>query len=97
MDEDGHEPTRPSLDQVMSDAVLVVIAGSDTTSTILGNIVFNLVSHPEVYLRLREEVDHYFPPGEADDVIIDSAKMAEMPYLNAVMCVVRYSFNDCWY
>jgi hypothetical protein len=49
--------------------------------------MFNLVAHPEVFSRLREEVDRCLPPGVADEVVVDSALFAEMPYLNAVMYV----------
>jgi hypothetical protein len=74
----------PSLELMISDSSLAVIAGSDTTATIVANIFFNLLSDPSVYARLREEVDKYFPL-EAEYNIVDSAKLAEMSYLNAVM------------
>ena len=73
-----------------------MIAGSDTTSTVLGNVFFNILANAEVYSRLREEVDSYFPAGEAEHVIIDSAKLAQMPYLNAVMYVLWPCVTFVW-
>lgn len=86
---DLSEPkSRSTLD--LSEAIvngeLAIVAGSDTTSTTLSGVFFNLLTHPEYYERLRREVDDVFPPGE--DPLSDAnagARMAEMKYLNAVM------------
>jgi cytochrome P450 len=75
----------PPFDQIIADGALAVIAGSDTTSTVLGNVFYNILANPEVYARLREEIDTYFPPGEMEHAVVDSTKLAVMPYLNAVM------------
>ena len=48
------------------------------------NIVYCLLTHPAAYARLQAEVDAVFPPGESAK---DTAKQAEMVYLNAVMYV----------
>lgn len=75
------EPT--SFSQIVSDGILVIIAGSDTTATVLTGVFFYLLTHPEVYQTLRKEVDQAFPPGEGEP--FDGAKLADMPYLSAVM------------
>ena len=62
-----------------------IVAGADTTATILGGIFYYLLTHPEAYKQLQAEVDSAFPLGEGDP--LDSAKLAGMPYLNAVMYV----------
>ena len=68
---------------MFSDGILAIIAGSDTTSSVLGGIFLNLLSHRDVYDRLRLEIDSAFPPGESD--VFDAAKLGAMPLLNAVM------------
>lgn len=87
-DKPDAEPT--SFEYLLSDATLAVVAGSDTTSTVLAMAFFSILASPEVYSRLREEVDRYFPPDELGNPIADSTIFAEMSYLNAVMCVSRY-------
>lgn len=67
----------------MADSLLAILAGSDTTSTVLSGLFYFLLTHPEEYRRLRDEVDRMFPPGEGDP--FDSVKLSEMPFLNAVM------------
>lgn len=63
-----------------------MIAGSDTTSTTLSGLFYNLLSHPQEYARLQKELDTAFPPGEGDP--FDTTKLADLPFLNAVMCVL---------
>ena len=82
--EDGAEKTQPPLAQGAIDGALAIVAGSDTTSCVLTNIVYCLMTHPETYERLQAEVDMFFPPGED---AMDTAKHPDMPYLNAVMYV----------
>ena len=53
-------------------------------------VFFSILADPDIYTRLREEVDRYFPLEELGNPILDSAKLADMPYLNAVMCVFEY-------
>ena len=87
-DKAGAEPT--PFEHLLSDASLAVVAGSDTTSTVLGMVFFSILADPDIFTRLREEVDRYFPPEELGNPILDSAKLADMPYLNAVMCVFEH-------
>ncbi|KAM5535858.1 hypothetical protein V8D89_010476 [Ganoderma adspersum] len=79
--EDGAEPT-PPLPEVIADGTLAIIAGSDTTSSVLSSIFYCLLTHPEAYVRLRAEVDSYYPPGET---ALNTKHHADMPYLNAVI------------
>ncbi|KAL1951367.1 hypothetical protein VTO73DRAFT_516 [Trametes versicolor] len=79
--EDGAEAT-PPLSQVVADGALAVVAGSDTTSSVISNLIFFVLTHPEVYARLRTEVDFYYPPGEN---ALNTTHHADMPYLNAVI------------
>lgn len=77
------EKEQPTDAEVLSDGMLAVIAGSDTTSTVLSGLFCYVVANPACYKRLQSEVDSFFPIGEGDP--FDAARLAEMPYLNAVM------------
>ena len=80
------EPEPPALPVVMADSGFAVIAGSDTTSTTLAGLFYYLLSNPDAYTRLQEEVDSVFPGQEGYP--LDSGKLSGMQYLNAVMCVL---------
>ncbi|CCM04655.1 uncharacterized protein FIBRA_06839 [Fibroporia radiculosa] len=73
----------PPLPVLMSNAVTAIIAGSDTTAAALSNTFYLMLSHPSCYRRLQIEVDAAFPPGRGEPT--DSAKLAQMEYLNAVI------------
>ncbi|KAJ6475695.1 cytochrome P450 [Mycena vitilis] len=62
--------------------VVAIIAGSDTTATVLSNAFFFLLSHPESYMRLQGEVDKAFPSSKE---ATDPALLSRLPYLNAVI------------
>ena len=76
------EPVKPSMQVVMSDGLLAVIGGSDTTATTFTAIQYYFLLYPSKFDRLRNEIDAYFPHGEEPT---DFARMANMPYLNACM------------
>jgi cytochrome P450 len=76
---------KPTLSEVVADGGLTIIAGSDTAATAMSNIFYFLLSDPAAYARLQNEVDIYFSPS---DDPFDSSKLAQMPYLNAVMSVI---------
>ncbi|RPD82303.1 high nitrogen upregulated cytochrome P450 monooxygenase 2 [Lentinus tigrinus ALCF2SS1-7] len=79
--EDGAEP-KPPVSEVTADGTLAIVAGSDTTSSVLSNVFYCLLTHPEAYARLRAEVDSYYPAGED---AFNTKHHADMPYLNAVI------------
>ncbi|KAH8118549.1 cytochrome P450 [Phellopilus nigrolimitatus] len=83
IDEEGIEKEAPTDAQIMSDGLLAIVAGSDTTATVLSGLFYHLLQHPEDYRRLQKEVDESFPHGEADP--FDAAKLSEMIFLNAVI------------
>ena len=81
LDEEDVEKQQPPMAQVMSDSSTAILAGSDTTSTVLCTAFYHLMRDPEVLKRLREEVDEAFPHGEP----LTSVRLKNLPYLNAVM------------
>ncbi|KAJ7266575.1 cytochrome P450 [Mycena rebaudengoi] len=67
----------------VGNSILAIIAGSDTTATVLSNIFFYLLSNPESYGRLQAEVDEAFPRGSKEPN--NAPTLANMVYLNAVI------------
>ena len=75
------EPPPPPR-QLYDDGVLAVVAGSDTTSSALTSVFNCLLTHPEAYARLQEEVDQFYPAGED---AFSTKHHRGMHYLQAVM------------
>ena len=82
LNESGTEANPPSMIEVITDSGLVIVAGSDTTSTVLSSLFWFIMTNPTVYRRLQDEIDSVFPPGEN---ALDITKHIHMDYLNAVM------------
>ena len=68
---------------MITDSILAMVAGSDTTAIVMCNILFYILSAPPVYKRLQTEIDGAFPQGEGD--ALDGTRLAECVVLNAVM------------
>ncbi|KZP23056.1 cytochrome P450 [Athelia psychrophila] len=82
LNENGTDAHPPSLIEVISDSALLIVAGSDTTSTVMSSLFWFLMCNPTVYNRLQNEIDSAFPPGEN---ALDPSKHVHMNYLNAVI------------
>ncbi|KAL0566743.1 hypothetical protein V5O48_015261 [Marasmius crinis-equi] len=80
-DEPGYEKVKPATDVVASDALLAIIAGYDTTAMSMANIFYCLLSRPECYKRVQEEVDREYPPGT--DPLVDVSRHGNLRYLHA--------------
>ena len=83
--EDGSEAESPPPLTVISDSALAIIAGSDTTASTLGNIVYCLLANRDAYKRLQAEVDACYPAGEDS---LDPRHLPKMAYLDAVMYAI---------
>ena len=77
---------------MIENADVALIGGSETTASTMSNVFFYLLTNPDVFRRLRAELDEAFPPGEGDP--FDFTRLAELPYLNAVMYVVVFSSSS---
>jgi len=73
------ETERPSFDDLAQNGSLAIIAGSDTTSSVLTAIIYYLLLNPAAYERLQEEVDDAFPSGEEP---LDAVKLNQLEWLN---------------
>lgn len=71
-----------SADDLWQEALLLIIAGSDTSSTTLAGTVFYLTRHPRVYARLVQEVRTTF---QTADEIRSGTKLSGCHYLRACL------------
>ncbi|KAK4206779.1 cytochrome P450 [Rhypophila decipiens] len=71
-------------DELVSETVLQIIAGSDTTATALRSIMLYLFSHPRVYAKLQAEIHATAQERKYKGVIPDS-EVRKLPYLQAVI------------
>lgn len=68
-----------------TEAQLTIGAGSDTTATALTNIMYYLIKHPSTFARLRAELDAASGDPTMYDQSIESGKLAELKFLQAVV------------
>ena len=61
-----------------------VLAGSDTTSISLSSIMWNLMQHPEVLRKLRQEMDEFKAEGKCSSIITFKESQS-MPYMQTVI------------
>ncbi|KAE8337772.1 hypothetical protein BDV24DRAFT_154053 [Aspergillus arachidicola] len=68
-----------TIDKLTANAETLVVAGSETTATLLSGVTYLLLRNPEAYQRLTEEVRSTF--NSEDDINLSSA--AKLPYMLA--------------
>ena len=76
--DDGTGITRGEIDAT---SVILIIAGSETTATLLSGAVYLLLRNPDKLVKLRQEIDETFK--SADEISI--LHVSQMPYLVAVI------------
>jgi cytochrome P450 len=72
---------RLTTKEIVSEMVLILIAGSETTSNTLGFAIYDLLSNPDKLEKLYNEIDQLIPRGK----IFDHEQLKNAPYLNAVI------------
>ena len=74
-------------EELITEAVLQIIAGADTTATALRGIMLYVLSHPRVYRKLQEEVDAVVKEGQAAPFpsVVPDVVARNMPYMQAVI------------
>ena len=83
MDDDGVPMTDASKrEYLMTTSINFILAGRDTTATLLGWMFYALSINPEVQDRLAKEIDEKLQGKEPNFEDIAASKM---PYLNAVV------------
>ena len=73
---------RPSFDDIAQNGTTAIIAGSDTTSSVLTSVIYYLLLNPVAYEHLQKEVDSAFPSGEEP---LDVVKLSQLEWLNGCM------------
>jgi cytochrome P450 len=76
-----------SKEDLFSEAVLQILAGSDTTATAIRSTMLYLIAHPRIYYRLQAEVDAAVSSGAASaaPTIVQDTTLRNLPYLQAVV------------
>lgn len=74
--ENDHRLTR---EEMYANAGAILIAGSETTATLLSGLSFHLLNNPDAYGKLKREVRGAF----SSDEDMSFAKLQELTYLNA--------------
>ncbi|KAM0335212.1 hypothetical protein ACHAQA_000254 [Verticillium albo-atrum] len=73
------KPSRQDVVNLVGDAHLIVVAGSDTTAASLTCLFYNLALHPEVTAKLQADLDAYH--SEHDQA--DHLSLSKLKYLQA--------------
>jgi cytochrome P450 len=74
-------------DDLVSESLLQIMAGSDTTATAIRATMLYLMTHQRVYRKLQEEIDNAVSTGHAPaslDIVSDKT-LQSLPYLQAVV------------
>lgn len=75
-------------DELRSEALEQVIAGSDTTAGAIRGTLLHIVTNPRVYSKLQSEIDDAVCDGRAPrrgEGLIAAAQARQLPYLQAVI------------
>lgn len=78
--EDPDSKVRMTESEVQAESIAMLVGGSESTSSVISWVVHFLLSHPEHFRRVVDEVRSRFP---ADKVLTHSQARAELPYLEA--------------
>ena len=70
-------------DVVVATSMILMMAGYDTTATLLSYTCYALSKNPEVQTKLQEEVDEAF--AGAEDEFPDYSVIQGLPYLDMVV------------
>jgi cytochrome P450 len=70
-----------SREEIMNTSGILIIAGSETTATLLDGAMFYLLTNPSVLEKLATEIVTAFP----DIKDMTFAKLANLPYLDACL------------
>uniref|UniRef100_UPI00358F6841 cytochrome P450 3A30-like n=1 Tax=Myxine glutinosa TaxID=7769 RepID=UPI00358F6841 len=66
-DEEGTDTPYKSLtdNEIQAQAIIFIIAGTETTANTLSYVAYNLAVHPDIQSKLQEEIDEAFPNKES--------------------------------
>lgn len=73
-----------SQEEASGEALLQVVAGSDTSAGTLRAVMLNILTNPTTYRKLREEIDLAIATGKISSPVKDT-EARQLPYLQAVI------------
>jgi cytochrome P450 len=71
-------------DEASGEALLQIVAGSDTSAGAIRTVILNILTNPNMYRKLQTEIDEGISSGNISSPITD-AEARKMPYLQAVI------------
>ncbi|KAK2747805.1 hypothetical protein FQN57_001835 [Myotisia sp. PD_48] len=72
----------PTVEQLKDEAYIIVAAAADTTGNAMTIAAYNVVTNPEIYKRLTQELVQAFPNPDAE---MDFLTLEKLPYLTGVI------------
>ncbi|KAF5587892.1 benzoate 4-monooxygenase cytochrome P450 [Fusarium pseudocircinatum] len=75
------KPRELSFERLLSESIVFMNAGSETTAAALSSTLYFLLSNPKCFEKLRAEIDVRLGPNH--DVIISYDSAKDLPYLRA--------------
>ncbi|KAI9698866.1 MAG: hypothetical protein M1820_007373 [Bogoriella megaspora] len=72
-------------EELVSESLIQILAGSDTSATHIRSTMLYLMSHPTCYNRLQQEIDDAIHAGKISSPVVADAEARELPYLQAVI------------
>lgn len=76
------QPNNLPWGEIVAEVSVIINAGADTTAIALSHVMYQLIKHPDVLQKLREEVDNAL---EEDEVVAPYDKVRNLPYLRACL------------
>ncbi|KAL5556176.1 hypothetical protein UlMin_038412 [Ulmus minor] len=94
-------------DQIIKGFVLVMlVAGTDTSSVTMEWVMSNLLNHPQVLKKAKDELDHHLGQGP-EEHLVDESDVSKLYYLQSIisetfrlypvtpLLVPHFSSDDC--
>ncbi|KAK1226653.1 hypothetical protein PQX77_010365 [Marasmius sp. AFHP31] len=85
LDEKSQNPEPLPFNLYAGEALLALVAGSDTAAITMSCVFFYILDDKSLFGRLRAEIDAAFPFEKGMAPHEDTAKLATLPFLNAVI------------
>jgi len=71
--------------RLSADIVLQLVAGGDSTATVIKTTTLYVATNPRVLLKLRRELDSAYAEGRISSPVVTNKESLQLPYLQAVV------------
>lgn len=72
----------PTVDDLKDEAYSMLAAAADTTGNAMTTAAYRIVSNPEIYEKVRTELEAVFPDPHST---LDFVKLEQLPYLASLL------------